>query len=114
MKARGDVRPQIRFGIVGCADIAWRAMGPALAECDEIELVAVASRTKDKADRFAKSLNCEGIVGYHSLLRRDDIDAVYIPLPTGLRGNGCRKRLEPANMCLLRSPLPWILSQQKE
>ena len=74
----------VRLGIMGCADIAWRAMAPAALECTEVELVAAASRTAEKAQRFAVQFNCDPLVGYDKLLERDDIDAIYMPLPTGL------------------------------
>ena len=76
---------KIRIGVIGCASIAKRLMLPAInAMPDYMELVAVASRTKDKADEFSALFDCDGVVGYDRLLSRQDIDAVYIPLPTGL------------------------------
>jgi len=76
---------KIRIGILGCANIAKRSVIPALTELDKIyELVGIASRTNDKADEFANSFNCEPIYGYQNLIDRQDISAIYIPLPTGL------------------------------
>jgi dTDP-3,4-didehydro-2,6-dideoxy-alpha-D-glucose 3-reductase len=76
---------KIRIGVMGCAAIAERSMIPAIKNLPfHFELVAVASRTKEKADSFAKLFNCEAIVGYEKLLERDDIDAIYMPLPSGL------------------------------
>ncbi len=74
----------LKIGVMGCANIAWRSMIPAMAECDRIKLIAVASRSKTKAQKFAKKFNCEPIFGYEELLKRDDIEAIYMPLPTGL------------------------------
>ena len=74
----------IRFGILGCAAIARKAFIPALRKSARAELVAVASRTSEKAEQFAAEFNCRGIVGYDKLLARNDIDAVYIALPIGL------------------------------
>ena len=66
---------KLRMGIMGCADIAWRAMIPAMIEIREIDLVAVASRTKEKASKFADRFKCNALVGYEKLLDRDDIAA---------------------------------------
>ena len=82
MNAASDQR--LRVGVIGCANIAWRSMLPAMLACDQIQLVAVASRTVEKALKFGDRFGCDPIAGYEQLLTRDDIDAVYIPLPTGL------------------------------
>jgi predicted dehydrogenase len=81
-----------RWGILGTAGIArknWRG----LALAGNASLVAVASRTLDRSRQFiAECLaSCPlpappaAVVGYGELLRRSDVDAVYIPLPTGER-----------------------------
>lgn len=78
--------PQIvRIGVMGCAAIAERSMIPAIKSLpDHFELVAVASRTKEKAEKLSSFFHCEGLVGYDKLLDRKDIDALYLPLPSGL------------------------------
>jgi NDP-hexose-3-ketoreductase len=74
----------IKIGVIGCANVAERLMIPAIKATDGFDLVAVASRTKEKAASFANKFSCEAVVDYSNLINRDDIDAVYIPLPTGL------------------------------
>lgn len=86
---------QIRIGVIGCASIAKRHVIPAICSLkDEFKLVAIASRTKEKADNFADTFQAESITGYENLLDRCDIDAVYIPLPTGLHGEWITKALD--------------------
>jgi predicted dehydrogenase len=75
---------KINIGVIGCANVAEKSMMPAIKATNEFELIAVASRTKEKAETFAEKFSCEAIEGYSNLLDRDDIDAVYMPLPTGL------------------------------
>ena len=76
---------KVRIGILGCAKIARRSMAPAILQLrNHFELVAVASRDADKAVGFAREFSCEAVTGYAALLARPDLDAVYIPLPTGL------------------------------
>ena len=85
---------KIRIGVMGCANIAKRSVIPAILELPELfELVAIASRG-DKAQAFAKDFNCEAVVGYDALLERDDIDAIYMPLPTGLHKEWITKTLQ--------------------
>lgn len=74
-----------RIGVLGCAKIARRSLIPAIKELTEkFELIAVASRSSAKANEFANEFGCEAIVGYDEMIARDDIDALYIPLPTGM------------------------------
>ncbi len=76
---------KIRIGVMGCAAIAERSMIPAIQSLsDDFELIAVASRTSDKAKDLSSKFNCEAIIGYENLLNRQDIDALYLPLPSGL------------------------------
>jgi len=91
----------LRLGIMGCADIAWRAMAPAAVECPDVALVAVASRGAEKAEKFAVKFCCDPLVGYDNLLERDDIDAVYMPLPTGLHYKWVIRTLEAGKHILV-------------
>ena len=75
---------QINIGILGCATFADRLVIPAINSSDNFNLVAIASRSYKKAKSFASKFGCEAIDGYQGLIDRDDIDAVYIPLPIGL------------------------------
>ncbi len=83
-----------KIGVLGCANIAGRSVIPAIQQTEGLQLVAVASRSTEKAQQFAKKFNCEAIIGYDELVQRDDIDALYIPLPTGLHYEWIKKGLE--------------------
>ncbi|MFT5368736.1 MAG: xylose dehydrogenase (NAD/NADP), partial [Candidatus Latescibacterota bacterium] len=54
---------KIRWGIISTAGIAASAFIPALRESDRGELVAVASRDRDKADAFAKKHDIPTVFG---------------------------------------------------
>jgi len=85
---------KIRIGIMGCASIAKNSVIPAIIKLDQyFELIAIASRTQDKANKFAAEFDCEGIEGYDNLISRPDIDAIYVPLPTGLHKEWILKTL---------------------
>lgn len=81
-----------RWGIMGSAGIA-RKNWQSIRNSGNATLVAVASRSVDRAQQFINE--CQGqipfasapeaIGSYEALLARKDIDAVYIPLPTGIR-----------------------------
>lgn len=70
---------------MGCASIAIRSMIPALKELShKFELVGIASRQLEKVLPMAQRFGCEAIEGYDALLDRSDVEAIYMPLPTGL------------------------------
>jgi dTDP-3,4-didehydro-2,6-dideoxy-alpha-D-glucose 3-reductase len=74
----------LKIAVMGCAAVAWNSMLPACRLAPEWDLVAVASRSELKAQQFALQFDCEAVIGYENLLHRQDIDAIYMPLPTGL------------------------------
>lgn len=75
---------KIRIGVLGCADIANRLVIPNMVQTGMYSIVAVASRSVEKATEFSIKFNCDPVVGYENLISREDIDAIYIPLPTGM------------------------------
>ncbi|MBC7850508.1 MAG: Gfo/Idh/MocA family oxidoreductase [Chitinophagaceae bacterium] len=76
---------RIRIGVMGGASIAERMVVPAIKMLPEhFELIAIASRSSDKAEAFASAFETTAITGYGNLIDRADIDAIYMPLPTGL------------------------------
>jgi len=84
---------KIRIGIMGCAAIAKKSVIPALLALPEMfELVAIASRSSEKAEEFALLFGCKAVTGYDNLLL-ENIDAVYVPLPTGLHDEWINKAL---------------------
>ena len=99
---------------MGCANVAERCMLPAIKALNNFELVAVASRSKEKAVSFANTFSCEPVVGYTNLIDRDDINAIYIPLPTGLHEEWIIKALQKGKHVLSEKSLATdYLSAQK-
>ena len=74
---------QIRFGILGCANIAIRSLMPAISRHPACRLAAVASRSRDKAGPLAAQYACRAL-GYEELIADPAVEAIYVPLPTGL------------------------------
>lgn len=77
----------VKFGILGCAGIA-RKLVRAMRATDGVRPFAVGSRDLEKARKFQEETQMgEGsrVYGsYQEVLDDADVDAVYIPLPTGL------------------------------
>ncbi len=73
----------VRFGILSTAKIGYQHLVPAIGQADNAQLVAVASRDARKARQMAAHFNAPlAFDSYEALLASDEIDAVYIPLPT--------------------------------
>ncbi|MET7424041.1 Gfo/Idh/MocA family oxidoreductase [Dactylosporangium sp. NPDC005555] len=93
----------VRFGVLGCSSVARRRSIPALVSHPGATLTAVASRDPEKAKAFAAEFGCAA-TGYDELLARDDVDAVYVPLPTALHVPWGLKVLAAGKHLLLEKP----------
>jgi len=72
----------MRFAILGCGGIAVKMAETIIRMKEDVELYAVSSRDKEKAETFAKKYNVEKAYGsYDEMLQDDNIDLVYIALP---------------------------------
>ncbi len=72
---------KVRIGIVGSGNIAHR-FANAVKNVKNAQLVAVASRTKENADKFGDEFNipCR-FSSYEAMAASDTIDAAYIAVP---------------------------------
>ena len=95
----------LKIGVLGCAQIAMRSVIPAINKIEGLQLIGVASRTADKAKMFAERFGCEGFVGYQTIIDREDIDVLYIPLPTGLHEEWIGKALSAGKHLLVEKSL---------
>jgi predicted dehydrogenase len=83
---------KLRWGILSTANIATRNW-KALRLSGNSVITAVASRDVERSRRFIKNCQAEApfatppvaLGSYEALIRSPHVDAVYIPLPTGLR-----------------------------
>ncbi|WP_331723717.1 MULTISPECIES: Gfo/Idh/MocA family oxidoreductase [unclassified Streptomyces] len=99
------VTSRVRVAVLGCADIALRRMLPAMAASADVELIAVASRDAHKANETARRFGCAAVHGYDALLARDDVDAVYVPLPAALHDVWVEAALRAGKHVLAEKPL---------
>ncbi|SEB31085.1 Predicted dehydrogenase [Streptomyces misionensis] len=102
----GPAAPRpVRIGVLGTADIARRRMLPAFAACPLTEVAAVASRDDDRAVAQTERFGGRPVHGYAALLERDDIDAVYVPLPIALHAEWVERALLAGRHVLAEKPL---------
>jgi predicted dehydrogenase len=109
---------KLRFGIIGCAGIAKKNV-LAIKRSHSCKVVAVASRSLDKAVKFIEDnfLSKEEVTAYGSydeLLASSSVDAVYIPLPTVLHLQWVTRAAEAGKHVLLEKPTAPSLGELKE
>lgn len=103
--------PPIRVGVLGCARIARRSVVPALRAVPGLRLAGVASRSADKGHEFAAAFDCAFLGDYAALLARADVDAVYMPLPTGLHAEWAARALRAGKHLLVEKSLAASLAE---
>jgi D-xylose 1-dehydrogenase (NADP+, D-xylono-1,5-lactone-forming) len=97
---------KIRWGILSTASIGFRRVVPAMQQSSNGEVVAVASRSLDKAQRFAAERNIPRAYGsYEELIADPEIDAIYNPLPNSEHAVWSIRCAEAGKPVLCEKPL---------
>jgi predicted dehydrogenase len=94
----------VKWGILSTADIN-RKLIPGAHASPKVELLAVASRDKGRAESYAREWKIERAYGsYDELLADPDVEAVYIPLPNNLHGEWTIKAVDAGKHVLCEKP----------
>ena len=102
---------KLRWGIVSTAKIGTEKVIPAMQQAEYCDIVAIASRTQEKADATAAELGIPKAYGsYEALLADPDIDAIYNPLPNHLHVPVSIQALEAGKHVLCEKPIALTLS----
>ncbi len=95
----------VRWGIISTADINRKVI-PGAHASPKVDLVAVASRDRGRAEAYAKTWEIGRAYGsYEALLADPEIEAVYISLPNTLHCDWSIKALEAGKHVLCEKPL---------
>ena len=103
----------LRIGVMGAAQFARQTMVPALLRSGVGKLVAVSSRSATTAAAWASECGCDGVAGYDALVERNDLDAIYMPLPTGLHAEWCAKALAAGKHLLVEKSFAANLAEAR-
>src|SRR5712692_9200969 len=94
------------WGILGPGFVATRAVMPAMQQIPDAHLLAVASRSAERAKLTAARFGIERAYDdYQSLLKDPDVEAVYIALPNHLHGIWTMRAAEAGKHVLCEKPL---------
>jgi predicted dehydrogenase len=112
---------KLRWGILGSAQIA-RKNWKAIRNTGNATVVAVASRDLEKSRRFIAACQHEApmdalpkaLGSYEELLASNEVDAVYIPLPTGLRKEWVLRAAEAGKHIVCEKPCATSVAELQE
>jgi D-xylose 1-dehydrogenase (NADP+, D-xylono-1,5-lactone-forming) len=95
----------VKWGIISTARINRLFLAGARQSSD-VEILAVASRDRAAAERYASENGIERAhAGYESLLEDPDVEAVYVSLPNALHVEWSVRALEAGKHVLCEKPL---------
>jgi predicted dehydrogenase len=107
--------PKLRWGVLGVAGIAVKKVIPAMRQCTDSEITAIASRDLAKAQKAARDMNIPKAYGsYDELLADRDIDIVYNPLPNHLHVAWSIKAAEGGKHVLCEKPIGLNVDEAKK
>jgi predicted dehydrogenase len=94
----------VKWGILSTADINRLVIPPAQAS-EKVDLVAVASRTQERADEYAAKWRIPQAYGtYEALLADPEIEAIYISLPNTMHVEWSIKAAQAGKHVLCEKP----------
>jgi len=96
---------RLRWGLLGTARINQAVIGP-IRKSNHSQLTAVASRSQDQAEQYAKSWGIPRFhASYEALVVDPEIDVIYISLPNGLHAEWSIKAMQMGKHVLCEKPL---------
>ena len=103
---------KIKWGILSTASIAVEHVIPAMLKCEHCDIIAIASRSAEKAEEAANKFNIPtSYDSYQQLLDDKNVEAVYIPLPNNMHVPWAIKALDAGKHVLLEKPVALTSSE---
>lgn len=100
------MKTKVNWGILSTAKIARTKVIPALQDSHYCNVLAIASRNIENAQKTANQLNIPKAYGsYKELLNNKEIDVIYIPLPNHMHVEWIEKSLIAGKHVLCEKPI---------
>jgi D-xylose 1-dehydrogenase (NADP+, D-xylono-1,5-lactone-forming) len=96
----------LNWGVLGTARIATDSVIPAIRMSKNAKVVAIASRSQQKAEAVGRALGIpEWYSSYEELLSSPAVEAIYIPLPNRLHKEWVIKAAEKGKHVMCEKPI---------
>ena len=104
----------VLWGILGTARIATK-VAAAIDATEGSEVIAVASRSQERADFWSRQHGIAGSYGsYEALIDDPQVEAVYVPLPPSLHAEWTIRSAEAGKHVLCEKPLAMTVADAEE
>tara|TARA_B100000287_G_scaffold125061_1_gene117149 strand:- start:1672 stop:2691 length:1020 start_codon:yes stop_codon:yes gene_type:complete len=97
----------IKWGLIGLGNASFN-LASEFKNTNNSELIAIASKTKDKLEQFKKKFNISNqnaYSDYDNIFKNNDIDVIFIGLPNSMHEHFCLKALEYNKNVLVEKPI---------
>jgi predicted dehydrogenase len=97
---------RVKWGIISTAKIGVEKVIPGMMKSENVEVVAISSRSIETAQLFADKLGIQKAYGsYEALLQDPEVEAIYNPLPNHLHVPWTIKALQAGKHVLCEKPV---------
>lgn len=106
---------KLRFGILGAARIAPRALIEPSESIGSVEITRIAARDRTRAEQFAAEYSIPNVAdSYEEVINAADVDVVYNPLPMSHHAEWSIKALEAGKAVLCEKPFASNATEAEE
>jgi predicted dehydrogenase len=105
---------KVRWGVLSTADIGVKKVIPAMQKGECVEVIAIASRDRARAEQAARVLGIAKAYGsYEELLADPEVEAIYNPLPNHLHVPWSIKAAEAGKHVLCEKPISLTVAEAR-
>ena len=105
---------KVKWGILSTAPIAQRRVLPAMRDCQYAEVVAIGSRSLERAKAVADQFSISRAYGtYEDLLGDPEVEAIYNPLPNHLHVEWSIRAASRGKHVLVEKPLSMNVAEAR-
>ncbi|WP_070000732.1 Gfo/Idh/MocA family protein [Cellulosilyticum sp. I15G10I2] len=105
---------KVKIGVLGVSGHLLTRMMLPFTQSKSVEVIAVASRNLEKAEKAAKEWDIPKAYGsYEAILEDPEIEAIYIPLPNHMHLEWVKKSIDAGKHVLCEKPLTLTAEETK-